>query len=121
MIELRGLDFMEAECVIDLWVRGVRYHVRVLFYHQHWTFPKSQHRSLSLHRCAKAAISCSYHIFLPRKELPQLVTSLLVGILNSVLYIVILLYNNLKLCNPVFFVRVLAMPHPLCTCTLRVL
>ena len=26
-----------------------------------------------------------------------------------------------KLCNPVFLVRVLAMPHPLCTCTLRVL
>ena len=26
-----------------------------------------------------------------------------------------------KLCNPVFLVRVLGMPHPLCTCTLRVL
>ena len=61
--------------------------------------------------------------YLPGKELPQLVTPFLVVILNPVFLVTVLYKYSVifKQCNAVFLVRVLAMPHLLCTCTLRVL
>ena len=55
----------------------------------------------------------------PCKELPQLVTPFLVVILNPALQSHY--YNIVYIFNSSFLVRVLAMPHPLCTYTLRVL
>ena len=83
--------------------------------------PKRPKQDL-LDRCAKATISCSYHIFLARNSPvghPIPCCHFEPCFIVTVLYISIVYI--FKLCNTVFIVRVLAMPHPLCTCTLRVL
>ena len=51
--------------------------------------------------------------YLPSKELPQVVTPFLVGILKPFFIVTSSMVYIFKLCNPVFLVRVLAMPQPL--------